>query len=534
MQEIILLCLGLIFSVCFLVLLAQKLKIAYPIFLVIAGLLISFIPGIPGIQIDPDVVFLVILPPILYDAAQNMSLKGLWKWRRIITAMALGFVLFTATAVAFISYWLIPGFTLAQGFLLGAIVSPPDAAAAIAILKYTPIPKSMKDILEGEGLLNDATSLTIFRFALAAIATSHFVWYHAAGAFALVTVSGIGIGLLFGLIFYAIYKWLPTTSNIDIAFSIAIPYVIYLTAETLHSSGVLAVVSGGLFITYQNHFVFSYKSRLKSVALWSSIAFILNAVVFFLIGLQLPAITKGIQSMSLKTALEIALIISLTVIVSRTLAGLFSSAFTKFISRYITVAQTNPGWRNPLIVSWIGMRGVISLASALAIPLTLAGKEFPFRNLILFITFVVIIITLVCQGLALPWVVRILKPHASPVNKSEDQQILEIELALNKTAVDDLKNNYKDDMEKNILLKHKYEFLQNKVQLLYQSNEGDGARKKAIKLITHFKKIMMSVSEKERKSLHSFRRNNDFDDDIIRIAENRLDLDEDRLQEEAE
>lgn len=218
MQEIILLCLGLIFSICFLVLIAQKLKIAYPIFLVIAGLFIGFIPGIPTVHIEPEVVFLVILPPILYDASQNMSLKGLWKWRRIITAMALGFVLFTATAVAFISYWLIPGFTLAQGFLLGAIISPPDAAAATAILKYTPLPKNMKDILEGESLLNDATSLTVFRFALAAIATNHFVWYHAAGAFVLVTVSGIAIGLFFGLIFYAISKWLPTTSNIDIAF----------------------------------------------------------------------------------------------------------------------------------------------------------------------------------------------------------------------------------------------------------------------------------------------------------------------------
>ena len=183
LQETILLCLGLILTVCFLVIIARKLKIPYPIFLVLAGLIMGFVPGIPGIQIDPDLVFLVILPPILFDAAQNMSLKSLWKWRRIIIAMALGFVLFTATAVAFVTWWLIPGFTLAEGFLLGAIISPPDAAAASAVLRYTRLPKGMTSILEGESLLNDATSLTLFRFALAAIVSGHFVWYEAASGF---------------------------------------------------------------------------------------------------------------------------------------------------------------------------------------------------------------------------------------------------------------------------------------------------------------------------------------------------------------
>ncbi|MEO8415571.1 MAG: Na+/H+ antiporter [Ginsengibacter sp.] len=533
-QEIILFCLVLIFSVCLLVIIARKLKIPYPIFLVIAGLIISIIPGVPAVQIDPDLVFLVILPPILYDAAQNMSLKGLWKWRRIITGMALGFVLFTATAVAFISTWLIPGFTLAQGFLLGAIISPPDAAAASALLQYIRLPKGITTILEGESLLNDATSLTLFRFALAAIVSGNFIWYEAASGFLLVVISGISIGFLYGLLFYAVYKWLPTTSNIDIAISLAIPYVMYITAESIHSSGVLAVVSGGLYIAYQNHFVFSNKSRLKSGAIWSSIAFILNAIVFFILGLQLPAIINGVNSMSKLGAWKIALVVTVAVIVARLVAALFTSVFTRFISRFITVAYNKPGWRNPVVISWAGMRGVVSLASALAIPLMLAGKAFPHRDLILFITFVVIIVTLVVQGLLLPWVIKWIKPEAIPVKKSDDQQILEINLAVNNAGLDELYARYKDDIDSNILLKHKFEFLKRKGELLRRSNEGDGTRKNANEMIQHYKNVMLKVTEKERKKLHAFRRKDDYDDDIIKLIEKRLDLEEETLQEDAE
>ncbi|MBL4674870.1 MAG: Na+/H+ antiporter [Mucilaginibacter sp.] len=532
-HSVLVLCLGLVFSVSLLVLLANKLKIAYPIFLTLAGLLISFVPGVPIVHIDSNLVFLVILPPILYDAAQNMSLKALWRWRRIISGMSIGFVIFTAVAVAFVSHWLIPGFTLEQGFLLGAIISPPDAAAATAVLQYVKLPKGMVSILEGESLLNDATSLTIFRFALAAILTSHFSWGEAAGGFVLVVISGIAIGLLFGLVFYAIYKWLPTTSNLDIAISLVIPYIIYITAEELHSSGVLAVVSGGLLIAYQNHFVFSHSSRLRSGALWSSIVFILNAVVFFLIGLQLPDITRGIGSVSMSTALFIALTIALVVIVARVIAGLFTGVFTKFMSRYITVAQNNPGWRNPLTISWVGMRGVVSLASALSIPLLLkTGEAFPHRNLILFITFVTIIVTLVGQGLFLPLVIKTVKPDNSIDQRPNDQQIVEIELKLMTTAIAEMEEKYGDQMHSNPLLLHKYEFMKHKIDLLECSVKGDGERQRANKLVSEFRKIMTAVTEKERSKLHYFRRKDGFDDDVIRKIENRLDLEEENMQDD--
>lgn len=534
MHEILLLCLGLVLGVSFLVVVANKLKIAYPMFLVLAGLACSFIPGTPTIHINPDMVFLFILPPILFDAAQNTSWKALWKWRRIITVMALGYVLLTATAVAFVSYALIPGFTLAQGFLLGAIISPPDAAAATSVLRFVKMPKGMVSILEGESLLNDATSLTVFRFALAAIISSNFVWYEAAGGFVMVTVSGIAIGLVLGLIFYAIYRWLPTNSNLDIAFSLVLPYLLYLIAEEMHSSGVLAVVSGGLFISYKNHFVINHSSRLKSNAVWPSIVFILNAVIFFVIGLQLTEIVGGLKNTSITDAFKIALVITAVVIGVRILSSVASSFFTRFISKYITVAQNKPGWRNPFIVSWTGMRGVVSLASALSVPVLLKGAPFPNRNLILFITFVVIIVTLVGQGFTLPWVIRKVKPEPLSEDKADEQQILEIDIALLNRAVDELTNKYPVDIKHNILLQNKLDLLKSK-HLLYSESADDEEKKLlAGKTTIRFKQIMMAMIEQQRQELHQFRTKDQFDDDVIKAIENRLDLEEEGLQQETD
>ncbi|HEY4328011.1 MAG TPA: Na+/H+ antiporter [Mucilaginibacter sp.] len=531
MHEILLLCLGLVLSVSFLVLLAQKLKIAYPILLVAAGLAIGFIPGIPNTHINPDLVFLIILPPVLYDAAQNTSWKAMWRWRRIIVVLALIFVFLTATAVAFASYYLIPGFTLAQGFLLGAIVSPPDASAAVAILRFVKLPKGVVAILEGESLLNDATSLTIFRFALMAIVSNTFVWQHAATNFVLVVVSGIAIGLAIGFVFYVVFRWLPTTANLNITLSIVIPYLIYVTAEAVHSSGVLAVVSGGLFIAYQNHFVFSHSSRLKSNAIWSALVFILNAVVFFVIGLQLPEIMYSIKDGHLADAIKVALIISLVVILVRVLFLLSSSAFTTFIGRFITVALRRPGWRNPMISGLMGMRGVVSLASALSVPLLLpAGQAFPYRDLILFITFTVIVITLVGQGLILPWVIKKIRPQFFLEEKSDDEQIEEIELQLYHSALEKMRAKYPCDIEENAFLKNKHELYSVKVELLGKNS----AEKTPNQLLNRFKKIMIEVIEHERRELHAFRKKDGYDDDVIRIIENRLDLEEERLEEETE
>lgn len=535
MHELLLLCLGLILSISFLVLLAKKLRIAYPIFLVLAGLGLGFLPWVPNIGIDPNLVFLVILPPILFDAAQNSSWRALWRWRRIILVMAIGFVLATATAVAFVAHWLIPGFSLAEGFLLGAIISPPDAAAATAVLQYIKLPKGLVSILEGESLLNDATSLTLYRFALAAIMTNHFVWHEAVLGFIIVSVAGVAIGLAFGFLFYAIYKWLPTTANLDIALSMVLPYLIYLTAEGLHASGVLAVVAGGLFIAYQNHFIFSHSSRLKANAIWPAIVFILNAVLFFLIGLQLPGISDGIKTLSLQHSIFIAGIITLTIIVVRMAGGYLSSLFTAFISRYITVAYNKPGWRNPTIIGWTGMRGVVSLASALSIPLYMVnGHAFPHRSLVLFITFVAILVTLVGQGWLLPWVIGKVKPTFMDGEKPDDEQLLHIEAHLLRAAHQRLEEKYQDDIKSNTLIKNKLDLLRCKIALYSDADTDETRRGELTKMLTHFKKVVMEITEHERKELHIFRHKDHFDDDVIALIERRLDLEEERIEDDDE
>jgi NhaP-type Na+/H+ or K+/H+ antiporter len=226
-----------------LVMLANKLKLAYPIVLVVGGILLSFTKLFSNITIDPELIFLIFLPPLLYEAAWHVSWKEFWKWRRVITSFAFPIVILTSCVIAFVSNAFIPGFTLALGFLLGGIISPPDAVSSTTIMRNVNVPKSTLSILEGESLLNDAASLIVFRFALAAIITGQFHLQEAAGSFVLVIGMGVAIGLFVGLIFYAIHRWLPTTPSIDIVLTLVTPYCMYYGAEYFHFSGVLSVVS---------------------------------------------------------------------------------------------------------------------------------------------------------------------------------------------------------------------------------------------------------------------------------------------------
>ncbi|RZL12443.1 MAG: Na+/H+ antiporter, partial [Pedobacter sp.] len=284
----------LLLGVTLLVMVGQKIKISYPIFLVLAGLAIGFIPGMPNLKIDPNIVFLLFLPPLLYEAAWFTSWKDFWEYKGAIFLMAVGLVFITSVAVAYASVAFIPGFTLALGFLLGGIVSPPDAVAAAAVLKGLKIPKTVTALLEGESLVNDASSLIVFKFALATVVSGTFVMQDAAVSFVSVAGLGILIGLAIGGIFYAIHRWLPTTDNIDTVLTLLTPYFMYVVAEHFEASGVMAVVSGGLLLSSQSHVILTSQSRIKTVSVWSSLTFMLNGVVFILIGLALPDIVNGL------------------------------------------------------------------------------------------------------------------------------------------------------------------------------------------------------------------------------------------------
>ncbi|MWB94109.1 Na+/H+ antiporter [Flavobacterium sp. GA093] len=511
--------LGILVVILLLIMLANKIKVAYPIVLVLAGLGISFIPGVPTITIEPELIFFIFLPPLLYEAAWTVSWKEMWRWRRIITSFAFIVVFLSALSVAVVANYIIPGFSLALGFLLGGIVSPPDAVSAGAILKFVKVPKTISSILEGESLLNDASSLIIFRFAMIAVATEQFIFYKAAVSFSWMIVGGVAIGLLIGWLFMKAHKYLPTDANVDIVLSLLTPYIIYLAAEEVHSSGVLAVVSAGLLLSNNRHHFLSSKSRLQGINVWESFCFILNGLVFMLIGLDLPQITNELEAgVSLGTAIGYGIIITLVLMVSRILSSYGAVVVTLIARNFITVADTrHPGYKTPFILGWTGMRGVVSLAAALSIPVYLDnGNGFPQRNLILFITFIVILLTLVIQGLTLPYFIRKIKltDIYEPLPHEEVHNSVRKELAV--FTLNYLKTTYSDQLETNASLQQ----LIQKWELHCKGIE-DATINKDLKLIYHDllnqQRQWLIAKNKEDRSL---------DEVIIRRQMHYLDIEE--------
>ncbi|MVM34853.1 Na+/H+ antiporter [Spirosoma sp. HMF4905] len=527
MHQTLLLCLALMLAVSLLVMIGQRLRIPVPIFLVISGLVVSLIPGIPRIEVDPELIFLIFLPPLLYEAAWFTSWKEFWRWRRIIIVLAFGLVIFTAFAVAYVSSAVMPGFTLAMGFLLGGIISPPDAVAATSVLKEVNISKTAISILEGESLVNDAASLIVFRFALAAVLSGTFVWQEASIDFLVVTFMGIVVGLAVACVFYAIHRWLPTSTRISILLTFLAPYIMYMTAEEFKVSGVMAVVSGGLFLSNQSHVILNHSSRIQGTGMWATVVFALNGLVFILIGLELPVIINGLDGYSKTEAILYALLVTSVIIVTRMLFTISASYFTQFIGRYITVAQRNPGLRGPIVLGWAGMRGVVSLASALSIPLTMGnGEPFPHRNLILFITFVVILVTLVFQGLTLPLVIRWVQPKDLVKRIPEDEQDTKIRLKLLKVALKHLHENYAEESGSNELvenLKNRMESDLHQTKRHLDSLESDGEN------VAQYNEIMTDIIKVKRDELHRLRSKQEFDDEVIRKEEARMDLEEEKL-----
>jgi Na+/H+ antiporter len=514
-----------------LIMLAKKLKIAYPLFLVIAGLVVSYIPGIPVITIAPDLIFLIFLPPLLYEAAWYTSWNDFWKWKRPISLLAFGLVVFTSTIVAFVSVSLIPGFTLPMGFLLGGIISPPDAIAATSVLKYVKIPKRISTILEGESLVNDASSLIVFRFALAAVLTGKFSAYEAAVDFFVVTLMGIIIGVAVAHIVYLIHRFLPTTASIDAAFTLISPYFMYLAAEQFHFSGVMAVVSGGLFLSYRSHEIFvDGQSRLQTMNVWSTLIIILNGLVFILIGLALPVIVKGLDGYSLGEAWRYGLVISAVIIAIRMIWIYPSTFIPRWLFKSIRTNEAHPGWKGSFIIGWAGMRGVVSLAAALSLPmLTARGNEFPHRNLIIFITFVVILVTLVFQGLTLPFIVKALKVKEIDPIVPSDQQDLGIRLRLIYQSLKRLDENYPDEVSKSELLTGLRVELQHNVTITAERLKSLDCDQSQMVEVKMYNRVLKDLYHVQRRELYHIRREKAFSDDAIRKQEMQIDLAEAKI-----
>ena len=417
----------------------NKRKFPFPILLVAAGLIIGFVPQLPDLALDPDVIFLIILPPLLYDAASKTSWHEFRTAIRPISALAITLVFFTTVAVAITAHYLIPGFTWPLAFVLGAVVSPPDAVAASGIIKGLGLNKKVITILEGESLVNDASALIAYRYAVTAVTTGTFIFWKAGLQFLLVAGVGIIIGIVVGYLFVLAHKKIEDNVVVETSLTLLAPYVSYLAAEQFHMSGVLAVVTTGLVIAWRSPEVFSYRARMRIRAVWETLVFLLHGFVFILIGLQLPSIIKGLGNYPLSQILGYGLLISAVTILVRIIwvfAGISSQTFFKKAKKKTTddlSAADHPDstWKNVLVVAWTGTRGVISLAAALALPLVLVdGTAFPKRNSIIFLAFVVIFVTLVVQGLSLPLLIRWLKIKPQD-NTIEEEKELQLYLATN-------------------------------------------------------------------------------------------------------
>jgi CPA1 family monovalent cation:H+ antiporter len=425
---------------------------------------------------------------------------------------------------------LIPDFSLACGFLLGGIISPPDAVAATSVLGGLKVPKRVTTILEGESLVNDAASLIVFRFALVAVVSGQFNMWNATQTFFVVAIMGILIGLVIANIVYAIHRYFPTTPAIDAAFTLITPYIMYISAEHFHVSGVLAVVTGGLFLTYRSQDIFSYEARIQVMGLWDTLIFLLNGVVFIMIGLQLPEIIKGMENYSVGQAISYSIIISLATIAIRILWVFPGAYLPRLLFKSIRLKEIRPGWQLVLLTGWSGMRGVVSLASALAVPLTLANNHaFPHRNLILFITFVVILFTLVLQGLSLKPIIRLLKIKGDEKD-SENMQALDMRLRLANAVLAHIDDKYSNEIDTNETYKRVRDRYARMIEITQKKLQAQDMTEEEKTFLPNYRQMLLELIAVRRRELNHFRHNNTFSEELIREREWELDLEEARLR----
>ncbi|HEY2351933.1 MAG TPA: Na+/H+ antiporter [Candidatus Acidoferrum sp.] len=508
--------------------LARKLKTPYPIVLVIGGLLLSFIPGIPKITLNPDVIFLVVLPPLLFSAAWLTSWREFTHNLVSILFLAVGLVSFTVLGVAQAAHWFLPGFNWRIGFVLGAVVAPTDAIAATSIAKRIGLPKRIVDILEGESLVNDATALLALEFGLAMIAGGQTPTL-SSGLLRLVYLTGFGIlvGLVIGEIVHRI-EHLVDDGPIEIALSILTPYAAYLAAESLNASGVLATVACGLYLGRKSSHFFSPSVRLQAGAVWDSLTFVLNGLVFVLIGLQLPYILEAIRGHSLIRVLIYGALFSALLILLRLIWVFPGTYLANFIRRKV-FHQTEklPSFRQIFVVGWTGMRGVISLAAAIALPQTLSnGEAFGQRNSIIFLAFSVILVTLVLQGLTLSPLIRALGIAGTAGTNAEER---EARRAILEAALRHLDQGEKEDRPEfagvyNDLAQHYRQRLANLSDDRNRTDSDAGAD--PYKRYIHLSQEMIRV---ERQAAAQLRGEGRIDDELLRRIERELDLGETRL-----
>jgi monovalent cation/hydrogen antiporter len=514
---------GLLLTVATLVTLARVLNVPYPIFLVLGGLAIGFVPGMPDIELEPELVLLFFLPPLLYSSAFFASLRDLRRNVGTISALSVGLVLLTCFAVAVCVHAVVPGMSWAAAFVLGAIVSPTDPVAATAIASRIGVPRRVVVVVEGESLINDATAITAYRVAVVAVTAGTFSVWDAGGRFILGAVGGVAIGLAVGWVVAFVRERLDDPP-VEITISLFTAYAAYLPAEQLGLSGVVAAVTVGLYMGSQTSRVTTAQVRMQGFAMWQILTFLLNSFLFVLIGLQLPQLADELREANYETTTVIGygLLASLVVVVARIV---WVVAFTYLPGGLASRQEVRPA--NVALIAWMGMRGAVSLAAALALPtVTDAGTPFSERPLILFITFCVILFTLVVQGLSLPLMVRWvgLEPDEGEEFEENKARKLAARAALDRLDVLGEEEWTRDDTIDRMRGMYRYRYDRFAARFT-DDLDGDAIEART----SGYLRIVASVIEAQRETLEDLRRDGAISAEVMRRVEHELDLEEGRL-----
>jgi CPA1 family monovalent cation:H+ antiporter len=517
--EVVLLALA--FFVVVLATVARKLQVAYPIVMVIGGLVLSLVPGLPRVKLDPNLVFLVILPPLLFSAAYQISWMEFRRNIASIVLLAFGLVGFTVYGVAGISRLLIPGFDWHTGLVLGSVIAATDAIAATATAKRLGLPRSITELLEAESLVNDGSGLVALRFTLALILTgvtpSLAVGF---GTLIYLVVMGVLIGLLTGLGVNWVQRRI-SDSNVEITISLITPFVAYLSAEAAQCSGVLATLACGMYLARSKD-IYSLRARIEGSAVWNTLDFILNGLVFLLLGLQLPRILSEIQGVTDQQLLAYGALFSAFVIALRMACVLPGSAVSAwFRRRILKQAAAEYSRKSAFLVGWAGMRGVLALAAAFSLPEKLnSGAPFPHRNMIIFLTFSVIFATLVLQGLSMPFLIRKLglSKGFSHASELEFGRRYMVEKALEAVAEMRLSWGGRDLA----VLKNVEQIYQSRLLSLEPESQSESALARAESRL--LRRISKELRETERKAAFELLDKGKIDDEVLRALQYELDL----------
>ncbi|MFD5537441.1 Na+/H+ antiporter [Streptomyces sp. NPDC127079] len=511
---------------------ARRTPVPAPLLLVAVGLAVSYVPGVPDYTLDPEVVLPLLLPPLLYTSASDSSYLDLRAQMRPVALLSVGYVLFATVVVGWAVYLLVPGMPLPAALVLGAVVAPPDAVAATAVARRVGLPSRITTILQGESLLNDATAITAYKVALGAAIGAGATWVGGIEEFLLAAVGGVGVGLLL----MAPLHWLRTRLKeplLQNTLSLLIPFVAYGVAEQLHASGVLAVVVVALYLGHRAWEV-DFATRLQEEAVWKMVAFILESAVFALIGLQLPIVLRGLGQYEGVEAVWYAIAVFLVVVAAR-FAWCYPATFLpRMFSARIRERESNPTWKGAMVTSWAGMRGVVSLAIAFSIPVTVkGGSAFPHRNLVLFLTFTTVIGTLVVQGLTLPPLIRRLRfpgrdPQAETLAEAnaQAQASRAAEARLDELLTDD-RNQLPPSLADRLRIM--LERRRNAVwERLGQTNPVTGET-----VDDTYRRLSREMISSEREVFVRLRDHRYIDDEMLRTLLRRLDLEEAAAYREA-